>query len=234
MNESNEEKQWLAKRIDALHEYQIKEIENNSRRFDKIGDSEIARLKGRRNNFFSVLGITLTVLLALNASSDFKYDYLVWGLGTIFILGIGNFILFVYYLRWTENLFVLVSNHFLESELIVNMSYGYTVSRSSVLSTVDFECLSQYLIFTTILISAVNAKLKDFIKNMREFYKMRPAMKEVFQMDDVVENVKENTDLLIKEVTVDELIPKKIMMFIQDALNISEFGNKEKSEPKNT
>jgi|SaaInlV_200m_DNA_6_1039755.scaffolds.fasta_scaffold12784_1 hypothetical protein len=234
MNESNEEKQWLAKRIDAIHEYQLKEIENNGRRFEKVGDSEIARLKGRRNNFFSVLGIALTVLFALNTSSDFKYEYLVWGIGIISILGITNFAVFAYYLRVTENMFVLVSNQFLEFELIVNMSYGYTVSRSSVLSAVDFEHLSQYLIFTTILISAVDAKLKDFLKNMKENYNMRPAMKEVFQMEEVVENIKENTDLLIKEVTIDEIIPKRITMFIRDALKIPEFGNKEKSKPKST
>lgn len=234
MNETSEEKQWLAKRIESLHEIQLKEIENNAKRYEKVGKSEISRLKGRRNNIFSILGIALTIMFGLNVSPVFETNYLVLGVGIISILGISNFVLFAYYIRKIENLFILTANHFLESEMIVNISYGYTLTKTSYLSNIDFEELSQDLLLITIIISAINAQFQEFLKEMRETMNLDENMKQVFTVKVPIDEkeLKYGTDELIKAFAVTESIPKVIITYIQNALKISDLEKRIESETK--
>ena len=57
----------LISRIDLLHQTIKEELQLMGKRFDEIGKEEINRVKGRRNNVLSALGVALTILLGLHS-----------------------------------------------------------------------------------------------------------------------------------------------------------------------
>ncbi len=100
-----EEKKWLISRIDLHHKILREELANDLKKYETGGDKAISKLRGRRNNILSVLGVILTVVLGINSTypmGQIPFFGILTALGVIGLLVIA---LFNWLIRIIEDVF---------------------------------------------------------------------------------------------------------------------------------
>ena len=118
----SDESKWLINRIDTGYKANVEELRTMVTRYDEMGKTEVKRLRGRRNNILSALGIGLTILLAIHSDDNIKEGLFYSILVFIFSLGIAIFIFFNMFAVKTENFFTKLHNSKL-SEMFLRLIY---------------------------------------------------------------------------------------------------------------
>jgi len=65
-----ERTKWFISRIDLYHKISLESIENSKRIFENVGADTLSKLKTRKKEIFTVLGVILTAVLGINSFSD--------------------------------------------------------------------------------------------------------------------------------------------------------------------
>jgi len=70
-----EEKSWVLSRIEYTIHNSLEDFKTSETRLEKLRTEEREKILGRRNNIFSILAVSLTVILALYSTEKIEDDY---------------------------------------------------------------------------------------------------------------------------------------------------------------
>ena len=170
MNE-NEQKKWLIARIDRIHETVSEQVSSMEHRFDKLGEKEISRLKGRRNDVLYILGLILAIVIAIHQSSE-EID-LIWLIITFVFIILGFLFLFNAFISLTDGFFHYFMKQFAISRGTVSHSSAYFTVHTSDLEKTKMEFLNNFSEFARnissislipVLIALVEGSQKKWLK----------------------------------------------------------------------
>lgn len=138
----DEQKKWLISRIDQIHKTVSDQISSMERRFDKLGEKELSRLKGRRNDTLYILGLILAIIITIHQSSD-DID-LIWLITILVLLILGFLILFNIYISLTNSYFHYFMKQFAVAEGAISHSSAYFTIETRDLKKINTEFLHNF------------------------------------------------------------------------------------------
>ena len=158
----------LISRIDLLHQTIKEELQLMGKRFDEIGKEEINRVKGRRNNVLSALGVALTILLGLHSVKPL--DDMLFGiiLSTILILGIMLFVIFNAIISKIHNMYNQLYNSIIEGERQISFSQGYFIALTAQIGSSDYQQIWNYYLFSKSLGGAIYIPIISTLQNTQD------------------------------------------------------------------
>lgn len=218
--DENDEKQWLVSRTDLLHKSFLTELENIEGSLSEISKTEVTRIKGRRNNILSGLGIALSVFLGIHAIESLEDFWFFSILAGIIGIGLFVFIFFNVVMMTTNNLFTHITNACLDCQGTINFSYGYFISRTSSITNLDYNFLRNY--FTFIGVVGLSCYI-PIISSLKEGNSIK-----VFLNPEIRDTLNADAELLAKNVInfekaykaldTNQNLPKEILEFVEKSL----------------
>lgn len=146
-----DESKWLINRIDTMSNALRDELTTGLSRYDEMGKNETKRLRGRRNNILTALGIGITIVLGIYTVDKLEESIFYSVLFGLLILGLGIYIFFNFFVLKMENFFVLLHNAILQSETQIAFSQGYFISQTANPQILTYEQLWNWFVMTQAL-----------------------------------------------------------------------------------
>ena len=111
-----QEKKWLVSRIELLHKSVLDEYRIIDQLLVNMAKNEIGRVKGRRNNTLTGLGIALTIILGLSTVITIDEVLFFVTMTSIFLIGLVTFVTLNLIMVKEENVFHLIGSTLKEAE----------------------------------------------------------------------------------------------------------------------
>lgn len=172
-----EEKKWLISRIDAYHELAREELGNDLKKCETEGDRAISKLRGRRNNILSVLGVILTVVLGINSTYPMGQILFFIILTSLGLIGLMVLILFNWLIRIIEDVFLSISEISTEHIGMLAKSHGFITTNVARLSNISLEYANNYFIFTVLLATSITIDSSKSLKKLAKRYSKFPDIR---------------------------------------------------------
>ena len=159
-----ENKTWILSRIENNIDHSIEDFKSMEDKFEKIRSDEREKIFGKRNNIFSVLGVLLTIILALYSTEKIEDELFLWLLFSGIIIGAIIFIISNLFLKHTTSAFIFIENQMVESINNISKLSGFINLHSANRENLSDEFLQSFLFFSYFIGASELMKIKKGYK----------------------------------------------------------------------
>ena len=142
-----EEKSWVLSRIEYIVQNSIDDFKTSETMLEKLRAEEREKILGRRNNLFSILGVSLTVILALYSTEKIEDNLFLALLFLNIVVGSIVFIIGNLFLSSTTSAFIMMENQIVEGTTSMSLLSGYINLNSAKRQNLSIEFLLSFLMF---------------------------------------------------------------------------------------
>ena len=193
----SERLQWFISRLDLYHKINLQSIETSKTIFNNAGTKSLSKIKSRRKEIFSVLGVFFTLILGSNSFIEIP-DWLFYSSLSI-LSGIG-LILYMIFNRAEKmigDLFTFMDTLAVYERLVLSQSQSFVATNYADLAFVKLNDVKDYGVFSLLVGIAI---AYDMRIKLEKYYEQNPHLDLDIFDDDISELDKHNQlpDLLKK------------------------------------
>lgn len=213
-----EEKKWLISRIDLYHKNTIDVLQNDLRKYENVFEKAISDFKINRNFILSGLGIVLSIIVGIIPNPLSQWFFFIIPL-VFGIISLGIIVFFYIIIRISESVlepFTLIYTNNIGTLL---HSQSYIITRATKLSRVTLDFVSNYHVFTMLLIIAISISSEKTLKQFAKKYSKVHPIKTAFLRE--AKNYQIDTNLIpqyYQQLNRSYDVPKELLEFVDETL----------------
>jgi len=157
---------WYISRIDLAHKINLESIENSKRIFENVGAKSLSKLKSKRKEYFTVLGVALTIILGVNSFTDVPEWLTYLSLSILSGIALILYLIFNYGEKIIDESFDFLEILITDERILVAQSQAFTASNFADLAFIKLKNVQNYGVFTVLLGIAL---VVDIEKRVRKY-----------------------------------------------------------------
>ena len=202
-----ERTKWFISRIDLYHKISLESIENSKRIFENIGAETLSKLKTRKKEIFTVLGVILTVVLGINSFSDVPEWIFYLSLSLVSGASVIVYKIFSYAENMIDESFTFLGNLVVDERMILAQSQIFVASGFADLALIELNTVKNYGVFSVLLEIALIVDMMNRLKDYRT--EKSKWLVDLFDSEfSKVEEIKKDAPDLLKKFVTDDPYPE--------------------------